>query len=170
MGKALDCAFAQPRGIGKLRQRHGGLPFAEGPQNGNATRQRSNKQRGILGVSRQGHGTGRAERKRIAYRITRPARCGPPVIARRGSTDRPRIHGAAVAPQRVGAALQAQLAVLADVALEHFAVVAHGLDGVLRPAFAQAEALADARLHTQQAAHLRVGALRLAVGILRRDA
>ncbi|KAG1585047.1 hypothetical protein G6F46_014903 [Rhizopus delemar] len=48
--------------------------------------------------------------------------------------------------------------------------VAHGLDGVLRPAFAQAEALADARLHTQQAAHLRVGALRLAVGILRRDA
>ncbi|KAG0919518.1 hypothetical protein G6F32_016106 [Rhizopus arrhizus] len=96
--------------------------------------------------------------------------CPPAAFRGSHSLERRRIQQAALVPLRVQAAVQLQRRGRAQVAVPHFAVVAHGLDGVLRPAFAQAEALADARLHTQQAAHLRVGALRLAVGILRRDA
>src|SRR3569832_1538466 len=96
----------------------------------------------------------------------RPAR--PPMRARVGIEGRlngdsahrrgvhqPRLLGV---PQGVHAPLELQGRVSPNVALEDLPIVPLGLDGAIGPVVAQAQHLAETRLHAQQAAHLRIGA------------
>jgi hypothetical protein len=72
------------------------------------------------------------------------AACGRRSVGGRGcgSAHRRGVHEAALVPQVVAAARQADRRLRADVALEDLAVVAHGLDGAVGPFLVQAQQLA----------------------------
>src|SRR3954447_20457848 len=67
------------------------------------------------------------------------------------STERYRVHQAAVGPQRVLAALELEGRVLADIALEAVAVVPDLLDDVVHPLLVDADRLAVARCDAEEA-------------------
>src|SRR5690349_12154225 len=75
------------------------------------------------------------------------------------SADRQCVHLAALAPQRIDAALELQCRALTDVALVDVAVVPDLLDDVVEPLLAQPQRLAVARIDAQQCAQRRVGQL-----------
>src|SRR5262245_2643204 len=84
--------------------------------------------------------------------------------------DRRGVLQAALGPQRVLAAGDLERRALADVALEHLAVVTDLLDDVVDPLLVDAERLAHARRDAEDALDGRVVALQHLVDVLGGDA
>src|SRR5438874_12270724 len=84
--------------------------------------------------------------------LARPRRQGQWQTRQRTvSADRRRVHQAALGPQVVDAARQVDRRLLAQVALETLAIVAHLLDDAIRPLRIQAEQLAHVLGNAEEA-------------------
>src|SRR5476649_227006 len=73
------------------------------------------------------------------------------------SAHRRRDHRAALGPERIDAAAELERRALAEIALEALAVIADLLDDVVGPLLVEAEDLAVAVDHAQEALHVEVG-------------
>src|SRR5262249_3146270 len=86
----------------------------------------------------------------------RSGRAPAPGRERVGSADRRRVLDAALGPERVEAALDLERRALADVALEHFAVVAHVFDDARGPILGQPELFAVIALGADKLLDIRI--------------
>src|SRR5215831_16674378 len=84
---------------------------------------------------------------------------------RRASADRRCVLQPALGPQCVQSARDLERRALADVALEHLAVISDMLDDAIHPILGQAELLAERTLDPEQALDLRIVGLHLVVDI-----
>src|SRR5262249_35821663 len=93
-----------------------------------------------------------------------------PSLRGASSADRRRILDAALGPQVVEPAGEAELGARADVALEHFAVIAYRLDDAHHPVLGQAELLAQIAFGADQPPDVRLVRLERLIEGFRRDA
>src|SRR5580693_7820008 len=99
--------------------------------------------------------------------------CGAPgdraiALPRQGdprSANWRRVLNAPLGPQRVEAARDPQRRTLADIAVEHLAVIAHQLDDAIDPVLAEPEPLAEIILGAEQALDLGILRFHLLVDI-----
>src|SRR6266851_5621349 len=85
------------------------------------------------------------------------------------SADRYCIHQATACPQIVEAALEFELGILAEVAVEDLAVIADQLDLVIGPFLVEPERLTHARGDAEHALDVGIVALRHVVDVFRRN-
>src|SRR5690606_30522194 len=85
-------------------------------------------------------------------------------------THGPAVHQAAITPLRVETTLELEGTALSEVALEAFAVVAHGFDDVVGSLLVQAQSLAHARCDAEDALYVGIGAFQQLVDVFGCDA